>query len=107
MYVKEASGWTVNYIGRDYLGSITHVMDQTGVVRQELSYDPWGRLRDPLTQALFELDKRLTLVLGDRGYTGHEPLWAKLPTKEELKAYYRKLLKYMRANTSIIGFLFS
>lgn len=74
VYVKESGSWTVNYIGRDYLGSITHVIDQTGVVRQELSYDPWGRLRDPLTQALFELDKRLTLVLGDRGYTGHEHL---------------------------------
>lgn len=74
VYVKESGSWTVNYIGRDYLGSIIHVVDQTGVVRQELSYDSWGRLRDPLTQALFELDIRLTLVLGDRGYTGHEHL---------------------------------
>ncbi|WP_175552603.1 polymorphic toxin type 23 domain-containing protein [Dysgonomonas macrotermitis] len=74
VYVKEASGWTVNYIGRDYLGSITHVMDQTGVVRQELSYDPWGRFRNPVDQALYDLNERVTLVLGDRGYTGHEHL---------------------------------
>ncbi|WP_062176606.1 RHS repeat domain-containing protein [Dysgonomonas macrotermitis] len=74
MYVKEAGSWTVNYIGRDYLGSITHVMDQTGVVRQELSYDPWGRFRNPVDQALYDLNERVTLVLGDRGYTGHEHL---------------------------------
>lgn len=49
-------------------------MDAIGIVRQELSYDSWGRLRDPRTQALFELDKRMTLVLGDRGYARHEHL---------------------------------
>ncbi len=75
VYVRQGTGaWQVQYIGRDYLGSITHVMDATGVVKQELSYDPWGRLRNPVNQALYDLDNRLTLVLGDRGYTGHEHL---------------------------------
>lgn len=75
VYVKQGTGaWQVQYIGRDYLGSITHVMDATGTVKQELSYDPWGRLRNPVTQALYDIDHRLTLVLGGRGYTGHEHL---------------------------------
>ena len=75
VYVKQGTGaWQVQYIGRDYLGSITHVMDATGTVKQELSYDPWGRFRDPVTQALYDIDHRLTLVLGGRGYTGHEHL---------------------------------
>lgn len=75
VYVKQGTGvWQVQYIGRDYLGSITHVIDATGTVKQELSYDPWGRLRNPVTQALYDIDHRLTLVLGGRGYTGHEHL---------------------------------
>lgn len=75
VYVRQGTGaWQVQYIGRDYLGSITHVIDATGVVKQELSYDPWGRLRNPVTQALYDLNNRLALVLGDRGYTGHEHL---------------------------------
>lgn len=75
VYVKQGTGaWQVQYIGRDYLGSITHVMDATGIVKQELSYNPWGRLRNPITQALYDIDNRLKLVLGDRGYTGHEHL---------------------------------
>ncbi len=75
VYVRQNTGaWVVNYIGRDYLGSITHVMDATGVVKQELSYDPWGRLRNPVTQALLDINQRVTLLLGDRGYTGHEHL---------------------------------
>lgn len=75
VYVKQGTGvWQVQYIGRDYLGSITHVIDATGTVKQELSYDPWGRLRNPVTQALYDIDHRLALVLGGRGYTGHEHL---------------------------------
>ena len=75
VYVRQGTGaWQIQYIGRDYLGSITHVIDATGTVKQELSYDPWGRLRNPVTQTLYDIDNRLKLVLGDRGYTGHEHL---------------------------------
>lgn len=74
VYVKEGSGaWTVNYICRDYLGSISHVTDAIGNLRQELSYDPWGRLRNPANQALYASDAAPTLLFG-RGYTGHEHL---------------------------------
>ncbi len=71
--VKENGVWNVNYICRDYLGSITHVTDEAGIVRQELSYDPWGRLRNPETQELYAVDNQPELLLG-RGYTGHEHL---------------------------------
>jgi RHS repeat-associated protein len=74
VYVKEGSGnWQLYYICRDYLGSITHVTTPSGYVRQELSYDAWGRLRDPSNQAVYTPGEEPTLFLG-RGYTGHEHL---------------------------------
>jgi RHS repeat-associated protein len=44
-----------------------------GSLTQELSYDPWGRLRNPATQVAYTPDSDPTLFLG-RGYTGHEHL---------------------------------
>lgn len=66
-------GWSqkLYYIVRDNLGSITHVVDSTGAVAQELSYDAWGRLRDPETQQVYAPGNQPDLLLG-RGYCGHE-----------------------------------
>ncbi|WP_146212817.1 RHS repeat-associated core domain-containing protein [Dysgonomonas alginatilytica] len=75
VYVKQGSGaWQILYIGRDYLGSITHVIDATGTLKQELSYNPWGRLRNPITHELFAVGNEIAPILGNRGYTGHEHL---------------------------------
>ncbi|WP_255417328.1 RHS repeat domain-containing protein [Proteiniphilum sp. X52] len=41
------------------------------IAKQELSYDAWGRLRDPATQAAYAPGSEPALFLG-RGYTGHE-----------------------------------
>lgn len=71
--VKEGSSTNIYYILRDYLGSITHIFTRSGDVVQELSYDAWGRLRDPATQQVYASGKEPTLFLG-RGYTGHEHL---------------------------------
>lgn len=72
--MKEGSGeWNLHYICRDYLESITHITDEEGVLKQELSYDPWGRLRNPENQQLFAEGSEPILLLG-RGYTGHEHL---------------------------------
>lgn len=72
--LKNGSGaWNIYYICRDYLGSITHVTDEAGNLVQELSYSPWGRLRNPDTQAVYAPDNEPELFLG-RGYTGHEHL---------------------------------
>ena len=66
-------GWNLYYIARDYLGSITHIINEDGTLKQELSYDAWGRLRNPDTQEVYAPDKEPELFLG-RGYTGHEHL---------------------------------
>lgn len=76
VYVKEGSGaWAVYYLCGDYLGNITHIINSSGVVKQELSYDAWGRLRNPANQALYAVGTEPALFLG-RGYTGHEHLTA-------------------------------
>ncbi|MDR0894569.1 MAG: RHS repeat-associated core domain-containing protein [Prevotellaceae bacterium] len=72
--VKQGSGsWSLYYICRDYLGSITHVTNASGTLQQELSYDAWGRLRNPANQTVYAPDAQPTLFLG-RGFTGHEHL---------------------------------
>ncbi|MDY6117271.1 MAG: RHS repeat-associated core domain-containing protein, partial [Anaerovoracaceae bacterium] len=75
VYVKEenSSEWKIYYICRDYLGSITHVANADGTLKQELSYDAWGRLRNPETQVAYAPGTEPVLFLG-RGYTGHEHL---------------------------------
>ncbi len=73
VYVKDESSSGVYYILRDYLGSITHVVASDGTVVQELSYDAWGRLRNPVTQQVYQQGQEPELFLG-RGYTGHEHL---------------------------------
>ena len=73
VYVKEAGSWKIYYICRDYLGSITHVANADGSLKQELSYDAWGRLRNPATQVAYTPGSEPALFLG-RGYTGHEHL---------------------------------
>ncbi len=65
--------WTAYNIGRDYLGSVTHIATTSGTLVAEYSYDPWGRLRNPATQAIYTPGTEPALFLG-RGYTGHEHL---------------------------------
>lgn len=74
VYVKEGNGgWTLYNIGRDYLGSVTHVATAAGVLVAEYSYDPWGRQRDPETLEIYDPGDEPNLFLG-RGFTGHEHL---------------------------------
>ncbi|MBQ7273162.1 MAG: VCBS repeat-containing protein [Bacteroidales bacterium] len=65
--------WTAYNIGRDYLGSVTHIATTSGTLVAEYSYDPWGRLRNPAIQAIYTPGTEPALFLG-RGYTGHEHL---------------------------------
>ena len=55
------------------MGSITHIATGSGSLVQELSYDAWGRLRNPANQQAYAPDNEPELFLG-RGYTGHEHL---------------------------------
>lgn len=75
MVLQRTNGgsWTAYNIGRDYLGSITHIATSSGTLVAEYSYDPWGRLRNPATQAIYTPGTEPALFLG-RGYTGHEHL---------------------------------
>lgn len=71
--IKSGSVSQVFYILRDYLGSVIQVVTANGSLVQELSYDAWGRLRDPDTHDIYKPGKEPELFLG-RGYTGHEHL---------------------------------
>lgn len=72
--VKNGTGtWNIYYLCRDHLGSITQITDASGNIVQELSYDAWGKLRNPATQAIYAPGSEPELFLG-RGYTGHEHL---------------------------------
>ena len=70
---KTSAGSNIYYIVRDHLGSITHVLNTSGTDLQHLSYDAWGRLRNPSNQQVYSATSTPTLLLG-RGYTGHEHL---------------------------------
>jgi len=48
-------------------------LNTDGSLTQELSYDPWSRLRNPSTQVAYTPDTEPVLFLS-RGYTGHEHL---------------------------------
>ena len=73
VYMNTGNGWSLYYICRDYLGTMTHLVASNGTVVQELSYDAWGRQRNPETHAVYLPDNETELLLG-RGYTGHEHL---------------------------------
>ena len=62
----------VFYVIRDHLGSINTIVHSTGAITvQNISYDAWGRIRNPQTGALYTLQNMPNLFLG-RGYCGHE-----------------------------------
>ncbi len=73
VYVKESGVWKIYYLCRDYLGSITHIANPDGTLKQEISYTAWGRLRNPATQTAYTPGTEPSLFLS-RGYTGHEYL---------------------------------
>lgn len=61
----------INYILNDHLGSLNCITDNTGQLLEELSFDPWGRRRNPTD---WTFDETPTIFLFDRGFTGHEHL---------------------------------
>lgn len=71
--IKQGDSIAIYNILRDHLASITHVIDPNGVTIQELAYDAWGRLRNPVTHEVYSPGQEPELFLG-RGFTGHEHL---------------------------------
>ena len=63
----------IYYILKDNLGSWTTITDSVGAVEQEMSFDAWGNRRDPDS---WRGSDQLPAPLFDRGFTGHEHLYA-------------------------------
>ncbi|MBP7496738.1 MAG: hypothetical protein KA792_03645 [Bacteroidales bacterium] len=59
------------YLLKDHLGSITGLVNESGALVQEFSYDAWGRRRKPDIWTDYTVTEP-TLI--SRGYTGHEHL---------------------------------
>ena len=70
---KHGGEETPYYILKDNLGSWTTVTDGDGAVEQQLSYDAWGSLRDPVTWENYP-EGSAPIPMFDRGFTGHEHL---------------------------------
>jgi len=62
---------TTYYIHKDYLGSYDVITDEQRNVLERLSFDPWGRRRNPTDWTFNNVPAS---HLFDRGYTGHEHL---------------------------------
>jgi len=71
IYIMNGGQDTMYYIHKDYLGSYDVITDESGNVLERLSFDPWGRRRNPTDWTFDNVPAR---HLFDRGYTGHEHL---------------------------------
>ena len=69
---KQGNEETLHYILKDHLGSWTTITDAEGNVEQELSFDAWGSLRNPVTWS----GSFSGTPMFDRGFTGHEHISA-------------------------------
>ncbi len=70
--VNSGNGNEVNYIYKDHLGSWTTIADSIGNIVERRSFDAWGNLRNPITWS--GTPNRPPKF--DRGFTGHEHLFA-------------------------------
>lgn len=61
----------MRYVHVDPLGSAQAFSDTSGTLVQELSYDAWGRRRNPATWQYYEFIDDAA-AWNDRGFTGHE-----------------------------------
>jgi len=68
---KGAGSETLYYILKDHQGSYNQITDETGITVELLSFDPWGRRRNPLT---WSYTNAPASSMFNRGYTGHEHL---------------------------------
>lgn len=63
---------TLHFLVKDYAGSIIGILNPDGTYAQELSYDAWGRRRNPTTWQPYT--GTTPQALYTRGYTMHEHL---------------------------------
>ncbi|WP_288902750.1 T6SS effector amidase Tae4 family protein [Xylanibacter caecicola] len=68
---SEMSGESELYVHHDHLGSVMAYSSESGMLIEELSYDAWGRRRNPNTWEYYDFSDDGFSVY-DRGFTGHE-----------------------------------
>lgn len=72
IYVMDKSGKDkMYYLHTDYQGSYETITDEEGAIVEKLSFDPWGRRRNPHNWTFTDVPGTFTF---DRGYTGHEQM---------------------------------
>ena len=73
VYIVEGGTGALHYTYTDHLGSILAVTNTSGGIEQEQSFDPWGRRRS-VTNWNYSSIQVFDIL--DRGYTGHQHLYA-------------------------------
>ncbi|NJO89190.1 MAG: RHS repeat-associated core domain-containing protein [Chloroflexia bacterium] len=75
VFIIEGSRGTghMYYTYTDHLGSIVAITNDAGAVLERQNFDPWGRRRN-YTDWSYNNIQEFTIL--DRGYTGHEHLYA-------------------------------
>ncbi len=68
---SSVSGTRILYLHHDHLRSVQAYSDESGNLVQELSYDAWGRRRNPTTWEYYSSDIEAD-ALNPWGFTGHE-----------------------------------
>jgi uncharacterized protein (TIGR02594 family) len=68
--IVNQGGAQIHYIHKNYLGSFDAITNSIGAVEERLSFDPWGRRRNPETGVV---DDNIHSLF-DRGFTGHQHL---------------------------------
>ncbi len=71
--IKGTGASKMHYIYTDHLGSYNVITDANGAVEEQLSFDAWGRRRNP-TYWTYYASGAEPAHLFDRGFTGHEHL---------------------------------
>jgi len=75
IYEKKNGTGNMYYVSTDNLGSINIIADAQGNIVNDLSYDAWGRRRNPYTWEQLTVAQTKALqptLITDRGYTLHE-----------------------------------
>jgi RHS repeat-associated protein len=76
MYIIDQNNvGTLYYLFTDHLGSPNLITDASGNTVQELSFDAWGKRRDPATWQPYAVDASIPPAVIDRGFTFHEHLY--------------------------------
>ena len=76
MYIIDQNNvGTLYYLFTDHLGSPNLITDASGNTVQELSFDAWGKRRDPATWQPYATNATIPAAFIDRGFTFHEHLY--------------------------------